>query len=211
MMKSILEKLDFLNSQIFFIPGNHDPFTLFQKNENNYQFTPKSINLHKSQYYIQKDLRIIGLGGSVPAIKNSKEYWVGYPYLTDNLYEEDLQELNKYFSKEEKVQTILLSHVGPFSSQTSNDLEEGDGTIFAGSKALDNFLFKQIQTGQILCNVHGHTHNGRGMNKIHGIQILNPGPFKAGNFVIMKLMKEEILDLWQIYKQEFINLLNSKI
>lgn len=34
------------------------------------------------------------------------------------------------------------------------------------------------------------------MNKVHGLEVINPGPFNRGNFVIIELEKSEILSLW---------------
>ena len=34
------------------------------------------------------------------------------------------------------------------------------------------------------------------MNKVYGLEVINPGPFKTGNFVIIELKKSEILSLW---------------
>jgi predicted phosphodiesterase len=56
-----LQILEKISKNVIYIPGNHDPKTLFD-NDNKIKFGNSSINLHKKKYDLNNNLLIIGIG-----------------------------------------------------------------------------------------------------------------------------------------------------
>ena len=96
---SFLSFLEFFCSKIYYVPGNHDPPTMFSDDEVTASYrslTPFSHNIHKQIKSLSKGLSIVGIGGSIPATKTdfktgSQEFvWSSYPYLRDSDMETDI-------------------------------------------------------------------------------------------------------------------------
>lgn len=59
-----------------------------------------------------------------------------------------------------------MTHVGPhISSTTISQEEEVDQPIHSGSTTLSEYI---LNHSNIVCNVHGHTHDGVGYRYIKG-------------------------------------------
>jgi len=128
-ISTFLNHLEFFGTTVLYVPGNHDPATLFFKSteeDESQKLTPFSINLHKSKMQIGHKLNIIGLGGSCPAEELHKKenkknaVWVGFPYATDDESEFDLellQDLVESIPEDESI--LLLTHNGPYTSGTT--------------------------------------------------------------------------------------------
>ena len=82
--------------------------------------------------------------------------------------------------------------------------EDPEQPIYSGSKALSQTL--QSGKHNILLNLHGHTHNGAGRANIAGIQVVNPGSIKQGEFGVLELVRENVRKKWIVKQVEFINL-----
>lgn len=102
------------------------------------------------------------------------------------------------------VQTIFMTHVGPYGSSTTVDTESMENPIYGGSKALSQTLASGRYN--ILVNLHGHIHVGTGRSNIKGIQVINPGSLSLGNFGVLELVKENVMNKWIVKQTEFINL-----
>ena len=80
---------------MLYIPGNHDPKTLFEENKK--ALTPTSANIHNAFVQLADGLMLLGLGGSVPAFKktpdSSEEVWSPYPWKDGDLYTKTLSNL----------------------------------------------------------------------------------------------------------------------
>ena len=76
---------------------------------------------------------------------------------------------------------ILMTHDGPQGSATCDDKETNEGgTIKFGSPVLSKFL--DTHKGRIVCNIHGHCHEGAFLDKKGNLRIINPGSLQFGEF-----------------------------
>lgn len=108
-ISSIIQYLEFFGCEIYFVPGNHDPASLFYPKEgeegiqlhNENQLTFVSHNMHKRTKKIAQGLWIAGIGGCCQATRTDKTnntqelIWTGFPYEKDADYQEDLDVLEK--------------------------------------------------------------------------------------------------------------------
>jgi len=224
-MSSILNYLECICLNVVYIPGNHDPYTLF--NLKSPKLTVRSTNIHSKFFQLDKDLFLFGFGGSIPAfpsklnvsdcnlyeeIDYENNVYSGYPFegnykiSDEKLFEgfkKGWEDSKNQLESEKQVlkQVILLTHLGPFYSQTTIN-QEFNKYIYMGSKYLDNFIKK---SDNILLDLHGHTHDGEGMTTVGKVKVINPGTFLKGNFSIVKL-KRNYNNEWKLEKLEIINL-----
>ena len=224
-IKNLFSLLELICPNLIYVPGNHDPETLFKVDESP-KITENSINLHLKSHIIKDDLLLVGVGGCTCAVSSKEEFyhsyhdldtkkiiWKGYPYIDNNdspNYEKSDEMLKKDLNKIDSVvdnhkgNVLVLSHVGPFTSNTANAYE--DGLIYSGSQSLNDFLLKY--ENKIIGNVHGHTHDGQGMGKVHKIKICNPGAILFKRFGALYLVKNAESNYnWKIDKYEQINLI----
>lgn len=147
--------------------------------------------------------------------------WQGYPYqnsfdmpdyyASDEIYAKDL---NDHFenakqnirneNKTEDIKFILLTHNGPFYSQSSI-MEYKGKCAYMGSIALSKFLRKNKE--DVLLNIHGHTHSGKGFYCFGNVPVINPGALTLGSFCSVTL-KRDCNDDWYLFSSEFIDLSN---
>jgi Icc-related predicted phosphoesterase len=230
-ISSIITFLENMCLNVIYLGGNHDPKSLFDIETPN--LTIRSINLHKKYFKLANDLYLFGLGGSVPTITSNESLpnvipfvdvsdsilWEGYPYqdnfskpnyeLSDQIYKNDIDEvwnkLSSHISQNNttsNIKYIFLTHNGPFYSSTSLQINK-DKIAYMGSKHLGDFL----NTHDILLNIHGHTHDGKGHINYNKYSIINPGSLKNGDFATLKL-RRNFADEWTIAKVELIELNN---
>ena len=225
-ISSIINYLENICLSVLYVPGNHEPHTLFKTAHP--KLTIKSQNIHKCFYQLTKDLYVFGFGGSVPAILSkyttdktslfndvTKEIlWHGYPYIgeydiADQKFEKDFMEawneglkmIEKERNSLEGIKFILMTHVGPFYSNSSV-LVNKDKFVYMGSQFLNNFI---NNSKDIILNCHGHTHNGRGVGKVNKVDVINAGPLLFGNFMKIKLKRDSMLQ-WSLAQLEFNDL-----
>jgi Icc-related predicted phosphoesterase len=230
-LSNIIKFLENICKNVIYIGGNSDFMKMFKGNEL-LKLTEKSVNLHKNYFKITDDLYIFGVGGSIHALKGNfspkdsnfvpfvvdsdNVLWNGFPYnvneksnyeKSDKIYLDDLNyTLNKLRNiiKENKTQNvdlILLTHIGPFYSNTTL-MGDDNICVYSGSKNLQNFL---KNNNDILINIHGHTHGGKGMVNFDNRSIINVGNVSEGNFGTINLEKD-YNNKWFISKNEFIHL-----
>jgi hypothetical protein len=62
-----MNDLEGFADDLLYIPGNHDPFSLFARDRNELPILSSnpSGNIHRGIYKLHEDLVIIGLGGSI--------------------------------------------------------------------------------------------------------------------------------------------------
>ena len=218
-IKELFTLLEQINTNIIYLPGNHDPVTLFKDQP---KITENSINLHLNSYKIKNDLLLIGLGGSNCSIKSDETLyhnfknldaknitWKGYPYIdnmtdpnyekSDELLKNDLNKLENYINDfDGKV--IFLTHIGPFISNTSNPFDD-ETIVYGGSKAVNDFIIKF--ENKIIASLHGHSHKGVGFGKVHNVKVCNPGAIILNSFGFLNLVKNENTTyLWEVQKFE---------
>ena len=224
-IKNIFTLLESICPNLIYVPGNHDPGTLF-KVEESPKITENSVNMHLKTHIIKDDLLLVGVGGCTCALISDEKFyhgyqnldtkkvvWKGYPYVdnndspnyekSDEMLKKDLETLDSYVDNY-KGNFLFLSHVGPFTSNTANAYE--NGLVYSGSKSLNDFLIKYED--KIVANVHGHTHDAQGMGKVHKIRVCNPGALCSKRFGFLNLVKNiESNYKWKIQKYEQINLI----
>jgi Icc-related predicted phosphoesterase len=203
-----LSGLEHFSTPILYIPGNHDPIGLFSQHP---RLTPNSYSIQNKSLLIAENLQVVGMGGSLPGYwEQADKYEINldaYPYRNETEYNTDLQNIiEKEISKKaEQVQTVLLTHTGPYLSSTVliyRDKEERN--LWLGSKELEKVL--KNPKWNILVNIHGHAHPGVGRANYAKLQIINPGSLVDGNFAIMHLKKNVLDKKWKISKTEFMDL-----
>jgi Icc-related predicted phosphoesterase len=181
---NIIKFLEQICSKVIYIGGNYDPIKIYEKNN---KIITESINLHKDYFKIKEDLYVLGVGG----FEN-----------TDKKYLEDLDyTLNKFKNniKEKDVKLILLTHNGPYYSNTTL-MEYKNKCLYSGSKTLQHFL--KINN-DIIINIHGHTHGGKGITNFNKKSVINVGNLSDGHFGIIEL-RRNINYEWFLYNCNFI-------
>jgi len=150
---------------VFIVLGNHD----YPIRE---MFAAKNV-LHGTSARFG-GYTIGGLGGSLPVQGGPFELdETEYLLLTKNLGPVD----------------VLISHQPPINTKTdlSNDGSSETGTRNIGSVAIR----KYIEETQPLLALVGHVHESPGIDTIGKTVLVNPGPFMAGNYAEIKLVKRE--------------------
>lgn len=99
------------------------------------------ININNKVISIENNLHIIGFGGSIPAYREGKMQFPGYPYNTDEELNNDLIKLEEYMNLEGEY--IFCSHCGPDKSLTSLGYGKDENLKFSsGSESVLKFIKK---------------------------------------------------------------------
>jgi Icc-related predicted phosphoesterase len=131
-ISEILTFLEFFSSPVIYVPGTHDPYTLYHpKPDLGLKFsrlTPHSENIHNSFYEVFENLFMVGFGGSSPMYftkpPNLKQVFKqGFPYDTEKDCKETFKDTKKLIAnlleKDPKNQVVLVSNAGPRVSPTT--------------------------------------------------------------------------------------------
>ena len=155
-----LELLGMFKTPVLAVPGNCDNPTLVNILDEN----KNTINLHNSLHKIG-DLTFIGLGGSNPTPFNT-------PF---ELSEKKISEYVGTLLSRSKGRMILLSHAPP--KNTTDKLPHGN----VGSESLARYL------GRFDLIVCGHIHEARGIVRVNGTQVVNPGMASKGQGAVITI------------------------
>ena len=152
----------------FYITGNCDPLELLTKGAPGFE----DRNLHAKAKLVGTTL-IVGLGGSTPT-----------PGPTPTQLREDeiltiMLGLTGEVEDQHHESLIFLFHNPPFNTKT--DLSSKGN--HAGSRILRDFILRLKP--QIV--FHGHIHEARGIDKLDGTYIVNPGPAFYGYYALATL------------------------
>ena len=228
-MTDYINKLEKI-APILYIPGNNEPFTIYEKNSP--KLSKTSVNVHNNYFKLKDDLYLIGLGGCVPILNGGKYdknvlpfktlntsnvIQNGYPYnlheyaldnykKSDEWYGNDIKKIINNVKKEvgnNNYQTILLSHNGPLYSWTNaqQQLGTGEHLLYLGSMQLEKIL---INDENLFLDIHGHIHPSRGIvTMIPDKTVINPGAMVNGFYGELTLLKKD--NKWTL---DSINLLN---
>jgi Icc-related predicted phosphoesterase len=159
-----LELLAMFKKPVLAVPGNCDNPSLLEildENEN-------TINLHNS-FHEFGGLNFIGLGGSNPTPFNT-------PF---ELSEKKIGEYVGTLLSRLNGRIILLSHAPP--RNTTDRLPHGN----VGSVALARYL------GRFDLVVCGHIHEARGIVRVNGTHVVNPGTAARGQGALITI-KDDI-------------------
>jgi len=192
----VLEALLKIHPKVFFIPGNHDACSFFDGT------APKvagAVNLHNRHFRLAKDLVITSFGGSVPAFQGEKQRWIGYPFDKAEDIEEGLRGLlNAELAEDNSTDApckndsvLLMTHVGPGSSQTAiQQIDLDQDVIKAGCFVLDKIMREPELQERVFLNIHGHTHFAEGVSKLGNTFIFNPGAIAFDCFGIVSIERK---------------------
>ena len=229
-MTQYLKKLEQI-APVLFIPGNNEPYTIYEKN------SPKlsniSENIHNNFKKIKNDLYIIGLGGCTPILnggkydKNTIPFSTlntsnviqnGFPYNLPQYGLDNYKKSDEWFGNDIKnlienvkndagnnnYQTLLLSHIGPLYSWTNAQQQLGTGEhwLYLGSMELEKIL---INDENLILDIHGHIHPSRGIvTMIPGKTVVNPGAIINGFYAELMLKKEN--NKWNVNSMNLLEL-----
>mmetsp|Transcript_47742 Transcript_47742/g.123817 ORF Transcript_47742/g.123817 Transcript_47742/m.123817 type:complete len:292 (+) Transcript_47742:60-935(+) len=80
---AILEEAGRVAGKVVYLPGNHDPPTLFDRDEAP-SLCSSAYNIHCRRLRIAKNLVLVGFGGAPPAFRQNgigrEKVWDGYPF-----------------------------------------------------------------------------------------------------------------------------------
>ena len=229
-MTQYLKKLEQI-APVLFIPGNNEPYTIYEKNSP--KLTQISENIHNNFKKIKNDLYIIGLGGCTPILNGGKYDKNTIPFSTlntsnviqngfpfnlpqygldnykksDEWFGNDIKNLIENVKKDagnNNYQTLLLSHIGPLYSWTNAQQQLGTGEhwLYLGSMELEKIL---INDENLILDIHGHIHPSRGIvTMIPGKTVVNPGAIINGFYAELMLKKEN--NKWNVNSMNLLEL-----
>ncbi len=160
----VLEKFSESGLELLFVPGNCDPEKLVDVK------VEGAACIH-GKLFCMDDFGFIGVGGSsltpfgTPFELSENEIW--------SLLERAISEVADF------NRIILVSHDPPYN--TALDLTFAG--LHVGSKSVRKFILQY----KPLMGVHGHIHEGRGVDKLNGVYIINPGASANGYIAIVDI------------------------
>lgn len=165
--RGLLSLLVGLRLPILFVPGNCDPPSLTGVDV-------EGANCIHGKYRSHGDLTFLGIGGGPVSPFNS-------PF---ELTEEEIKNLLGQVGNEPPVNRwfVLVSHTPPRNTKMDR--------IYAGrhvgSESIRRFI-EEKKPSAVFC---GHIHEARGIDKIDGTTIVNPGPAKLENCALVSVDDE---------------------
>ena len=201
------------------IPGNHDPKTLFNSEDEKYYKFGECVNIHSRVYRVEGETNLFmaGFGGSVPALCENEVYWTGYPYADEEAFSKEygpfIEEVIGHKEIETDHSVVLFTHNGPAMCSTAMDwrLKDENKVILTGSSSITKSLLNEKLSDKLICNIHGHTHLGVGQGFVGDVRVINPGSLKGGkfnhNFALLDLVQMKDTT-WKVEGVEFKSVSN---
>ena len=175
-VKEVISKIVRYQSNILAVTGNCD----FPEVE--HFLSREGISLHQKSA-IFDGIGFIGTGGSLAC-----------PGQTPNEYaEEEIQAFLEiaYSSLYSAIPFVLVVHHPPYNTHTDK-LPSG---IHVGSISVRKF----IEAFKPLACFCGHIHEAKSKDILDGTVVINPGPFKDGNYTLVKIDNNQIHDIELLY------------
>jgi Icc-related predicted phosphoesterase len=165
---AIINPIRQLNPNIFAVTGNCDEPAVDE------YLIGEGIGGH-GRVIRSNDWTILGLGGSLPA-----------PVFTPNTFSEE--EYETFFTRLQSSfgssPDILVSHQPPWKTK----LDRVWGMKHVGSRVLRSYI-ERTAPRLVFC---GHIHESSGIDKIGSTFLVNPGPFRHGNYARIILDDEAV-------------------
>eukprot|EP00658_Telonema_sp_P-2_P016987 TRINITY_DN16578_c0_g1_i4.p1 TRINITY_DN16578_c0_g1~~TRINITY_DN16578_c0_g1_i4.p1 ORF type:complete len:252 (-),score=55.91 TRINITY_DN16578_c0_g1_i4:10-765(-) len=184
----VLSALAGINPALFWIPGNHDPDTMFEDPES-LTIAASTLNIgtniHGKLVQLAPSLYLAGYGGAVEASIDGQPSWGAYPVTDEELGAGILPLSEEISILPADSSVLLMTHCGPNGSSTA-EVSGWDANsitaqgvrehwVLSGSRSLRDMIQSEQLQSKTLLNVHGHTHNGCGMARLGAVTVLNPG------------------------------------
>ena len=167
----LLSYLENICLKIIYIGGENDCITLFRKPYPNITLT--STNIHQQYYNLADDLYLLGYGGQI------------------NFFNQDnITEL--FFSFQKNIKNDNL--IRPIQSIFMNNLGESSDFLNSDEKIMK---IMKDKNNNILINLNGNMKMEDKIEKMNGIDFINPGSICEGEFGILLLNRAQN-NLWQI-------------
>jgi len=169
--EEIIKAFAVYNNKILAVSGNCDyPDVENILVSNDWSIHRKIKNINGYSFF--------GIGGSLPC-----------PVKTPNEYSEDqfnsfIQELKNQLQTESHK--ILITHQPPLNTNVDKINAKNVGSLS---------IRKLIEEVQPLLVISGHIHEAQGTDEIGNTKIINPGAFKDGNYVFIKLIDSQCITL----------------
>jgi Icc-related predicted phosphoesterase len=163
--KQIIKRISEYQSNLLAVTGNCD------YPEVEHYLSKEGISIHLRSA-IFGGIGFIGVGGSLPC-----------PGETPNeISEEEMEAFLclAHSSLYEAIPYILVVHHPPFN--TVADLVKAGAHV--GSKSIR----QSIENDKPILCICGHIHEAKGKDMINNTDIINPGPFKDGNYALVKIV-----------------------
>lgn len=166
--KEILSALRESSLPVLYVPGNCDGPEVFN-------LSVEGCYCLHGQLHTFRGYSFVGLGGSNPTPMGT---------LTEFEEEEISKILEKASSSNQNIERlILVSHPPPLETNLDSILGSYGEPRHVGSQAVRSFV-EEKKPILVLC---GHIHDARGVDKLDGSVLVNPGTAKAGNFALITL------------------------
>lgn len=138
--------------------------------------------MEQRNYFLGEDVKIIhnfcfiGLSGSLPCPGSTPNEY------SEEQYNEMIHQRGSKISSQYPL--LLISHQPPHHTRNDRVMPG----MHVGSRSIRNFIEKV----QPLACFTGHIHEGKAVDHIGKTKIINPGPFKKGNFAWITIENKEL-------------------
>lgn len=140
---SQLSQLEALVKPVLYIPGNHDPKSLFKHlNPETVSLSPYSKLLSEEELTLAPGLAIQGFGGAPPGYCGTEKAFNGFPYEDEESYDRQFGEVMTRKPNSD-MQYILVTHCGPAFSPTST-IHTSISATRSSSPALNTLLLNEV-------------------------------------------------------------------
>ena len=158
----MLEELEAFGRPVYFVPGNHDPLSLFNRTA-----VPRkgAHGVHGRTVELAPGLRLVGWGGSSAAFENGQPVWEGWPF-SEQEATSGLAALLRQEARLSDASLLVLAHCGPSGVGTTavTGVDPNDPTapgvrehvVDSGSPALRAALATASLQQRAMLVLHGH-------------------------------------------------------
>ncbi len=168
-VRQIISKIVDFQPNILAVTGNCD------YPEVEYFLLKEGISINKRSA-IFEGFGFVGLGGSLPCPGQTPNEF------TEEEFEESLSVACS--SLYHAIPTVFVVHHPPFNTATD--------TAKSGKHVGSVSVRKYIEVYRPLACFCGHIHESKGQDKINETFIVNPGPFKEGNYALVKIKEDHV-------------------
>jgi len=165
--RDLFSLLNGLRLPVFFVPGNCDPPSLAE-------IEVEGANCIHGKYRFYGGVAFLGIGGG-PISPFNCPFEMTEEEMKELLQQEtDKPLINRWF--------VLVSHTPPKNTK----IDKIYSGRHIGSESIRRFI-EEKKPSAVLC---GHIHEARGIDKINGTILVNPGPARHGNCALASINEQ---------------------